>query len=272
MTSNANILFWQLEAPEYDSDYQDKYINGILDHPFTLPSIKCSSCGESWGTSRFLPYRCPRSIENVLLQSQSHPVAVEIFKKIKSNILSEFKTQGLSVSELQPGDALQPSYLDIPSGPVVDFLWASLGSLVVSKRVKDLLEEHCISDIVCCPITLRKIGKCGYDVRIPIPDSGEPEDIIKNIELDYHSEVSPYYEVCLNRQSKLPHGVILKSTCSTCGRNEYDDIKRQISMADDMWDGSKIFHLATTLRVIVTDEIKICIEELKPTNVRFSRI
>jgi hypothetical protein len=266
------MQFWQLKAPEYDSDYQEKYINGNLEHLFTVPPVKCSVCGESWGTSRFLPQRCPPSAEKLLLQFRGHTVSLDEFREIKSKLLGEFKIHGIAVPELYPGDVLQPCHLDVPSRPSVDFLWASLGSLVVSQKIKNLFETYCASDITCCHVTLRKIGKGKYNERIPIPDSGEPEDMIKGIEIAHNREISPYFEVCLSRESKLPVGVVLKSTCSACGRREYEQTNRQISMTDDMWNGAKIFHMATTLRVVVKDEIKICIERLVPTNVCFSKI
>ena len=56
------MQFWRLEAPEYDSDYRQTYINGSLEHPFGLPGVRCDVCQQTWGGSRILPFECPASL------------------------------------------------------------------------------------------------------------------------------------------------------------------------------------------------------------------
>ncbi len=41
--------------------------------------------------------------------------------------------------DLRPGDGFRPCYFDVPARLRADFLWAGVGILVVSERIKSLL-------------------------------------------------------------------------------------------------------------------------------------
>jgi hypothetical protein len=45
----ANMQFWRIFNPDYESDYQHSYINGGLEHPFGMPGIECDVCHQTWG-------------------------------------------------------------------------------------------------------------------------------------------------------------------------------------------------------------------------------
>src|SRR5690348_11090953 len=54
--------FWKLESPRCDSDYQDSFINGQIDHAYSLPRVECKVCGNLMGDGTVLPYKCPVSL------------------------------------------------------------------------------------------------------------------------------------------------------------------------------------------------------------------
>lgn len=265
--------FWKLEQPDYESDYQQVYINGFVEHPFSLPGIECDTCGQTWGGSRILPYECPLNMRNDRNIREAWPVSLEQHKVLQIKILEGLKAQGISISELLPGDAFQPCYLDIPSEPTADFLWASLGSLVVSEKIKRVLMKHCPGDISCCDVVPRKIGKGKPKSPPPAPSTGEPEDIINEVPLKTLDSYSkPYFEICIKKESGWPSGGEPAKICPGCKRPEINESKRILRMVDEMWREDQIFFLAGTLNVIITDNLKKLIENLRPTNVIFSRV
>jgi hypothetical protein len=169
---------------------------------------------------------------------------------------------------LKPGDRFQPCFLDVPSRPRSDFLWSSLGSLVVSERIKNVLVDFCSDDIAVCPVNLRKIGKREAKLPVPIPSTGEPEDIIDEVPiLRDKSEIGPYFEILILKKSEYPPGGFPIKICSGCKRPLEYESTRELRMSPEMWKGGNIFFLATTLYIVITNELKDRLEHLHPTNV-----
>jgi hypothetical protein len=265
--------FWRLDHPDYESDYADTFINGALDHPFFLPGVECPVCKQTWGGSRILPYQCPESLQRRKEIRNSWPIPLAEHKKLQAEVLTTLRSQGVEIDSLKPGDALQPCYLDIPSRPHADFLWCSIGSVIVSHRIKDLFEKRAIAEVAFAKVELRKVGKREAKLPPPIPASGEPEDLINEAPLlSDTSTIDHYYELIVLNESGYPPGGKPKSICSGCGRPDVDVRKRRIVMTPEMWKGDKIFFLATTLHIIVTNELKELLERNNPTNLVFKEI
>jgi hypothetical protein len=265
--------FWRLDQPDYESDYADTFINGSLAHPFSLPGVECSVCKQAWGGSRVLPYQCPESLLRRKELRDSWPIPLAEHKKLQEEVLTALRREGVEIDFLKPGDGLQPCYLDIPSQPRADFLWSSIGSVIVSHRIKDLFEKHAIAEVAFAKVELRKVGKREAKLPPPIPSSGEPEDLINKAPLlTDTSTIGHYYEQIVLNESGYPPGGTPKSICSGCGRPEVDNSKRRIVMTPEMWKGDTIFFLATTLHIIVTNELKELLERNNPTNVVFKEI
>jgi hypothetical protein len=174
------MQFWQITHPDYESDYQSSYINGTLEHPYGMPGIECHICHQTWGGSRILPFECPPLLKKHKHIKEGWPISPEEHGLLQQEVQRELKKTGLNCPPLLPGDSFQPCYLDVPSRPQSDFLWAGLGSIVVSQRIKSLFEFLDIRGVFFCPVTFRKIGKRNARLPAPIPSTGEPEDIIKN--------------------------------------------------------------------------------------------
>jgi hypothetical protein len=265
--------FWRLDHLAYESDYAHTFINGSLAHPFSLPGVKCAVCKQTWGGSRILPYQCPESLRRRKEIRNSWPISLAEHKKLQVEVLIALRGEGFVIDSLKPGDGLQPCYLDVSSRPRADFLWSSIGSLVVSHRIKDFFEKHAIAEVALAKVELRKIGKREATFPPPIPASGEPEDLINEAPmLTDTSTIGPYYELIVLNESGYPPGGEPKSICSGCGRREIDSRRRQIVMTPEMWKGDKIFFLSTTLYVILTNELKELLERNNPTNMIFKEI
>lgn len=264
--------FYRMQKPDYESDYKHSYINGELDHPYSLPGVKCSVCGATWGGSRILASSCPEELRHHKNLLSSWPISNSDHAKLQEKIMAALRMQGEPFIDLRPGDAFQPCYLDIPSRPAADFLWPCLGSLVVSERIRDLFLEVCPTDIAVCPVSLRKVGTRDPNLPPPMPSTREPEDIIREVPfLDDLRSVGEYSEILVLKNSNFPPDDMPTSSCSACKRRQFAG-NRELRMTPEMWNGQAIFFMSTTLHVIVTDHLKRGIEQLCPTNVVFDPV
>jgi hypothetical protein len=265
--------FWRLLQPEYESDYEHTYINGALEHPYGLPGVKCDVCRQTWGGSRVLPFPCPEALRTRPELQDSWPIDGPHHRALRGEIADHLARDGYAVDLLLPGDAFQPAYLDVPSHPEADFLWASLGSVVVSERIRTRVANVSGGDVAFVPVALRAVGRGSPHDPFPIPATGEPEDIDGEIEfLPNTASAQPFWEMIVLSESGLPRGIADVSACAGCGRRLYDGSARILSMFPEMWRGSPIFTLATTLWIIVTDDLHQQILASGATNVTFRAI
>ncbi len=267
------MFFWRITEPNYKSDYHCSFINGLLEHPFSLPGVKCDMCGETWGGMRVLPFNCPDQLRHHKNITNVWPIDRLHHASLQKEVMAALSMCSHPYVGLRPGDQFQPCFLDVPSRPVADFLWASVSSLVVSERIKDVLIKYCSNDIIVCPVVLRKIGKKNSKIRPPMPTTGEPEDIINKVSINKDiSQIGPYFEIIVKKKSKYSPGGEPIRICSGCKRKEIDKSTRKLYMTHEMWKGDKIFFLSTTTHIIIVDELKERILEIRPTNVIFEKI
>jgi hypothetical protein len=267
------MRFWRVKSPEHDSDYKYSYINGSLQHPFGLPGVKCDVCGDTWSGSRILPFECPESFRHHKNITDGWPISRAKHEALQKKVMALLSIHDNPFVGLRPGDDFQPCFLDVPSRPRADFLWSSSGSLVVSERVKNRLVETCSSEIAICPVTLRKIGKREAKLSPPMPSTGEPEDMIDEVPiLKDTSEIGPYFEVLILKESDYPPGGTPTRICPGCKREDIDASTRELRMTPEIWRGHNIFLLATTLYAVVTDKVKERLLRLRPANVVFKEM
>jgi hypothetical protein len=120
---------------------------------------------------------------------------------------------------------------------------------------------------------LGKVGKSKSTKEIPIPSTGEPEDIISEVDLLKSKENVPaYYEICISSESDFPIGGVPIDICSVCGREEINGESRILKMNEKMWKGQNIFFLKTTNYIIITDNLKIALDKYNPSNCKFTDI
>jgi len=264
------MQFWRLRKPDYDSDYKRSYINGQLEHPFGLPGVRCDVCRQTWGGQRILPFELPASLRNKKHLKERWPISLEQHQALQTEVHNEFRRVGIAAPTLRPGDDFQPCYLDIPSRPRADLIWGSLASVVISERVRQLLDSLKISSVSYSPVTLRKIGKRESRLPAPIPSTGEPEDIIHEVQLLSSTDsIGPYFELVIQSESGYAPRAEPLSVCSGCGRATFPDTEARFVMVDSMWKGADIFFLASTLYIVVTDRVRHALQNLRATNVEF---
>jgi hypothetical protein len=206
--------FWRINHPQYKSDRQEEYINGYGEHPYGLPGINCKGCGQVWSNIRVLPVSCPDEFRKNPYITYGSPIADLTHRNLQSDLANAI---GRKDFKFLPGDDFQPIYLDIKSKPRADFLWSTLGSVLVSERVKNELEQCKITGVQFAPVIMRKVG----DKLIKFP-----------FEIKYEND--NYYEMIITSYSKSPPGADIISTCVYCGREEFDRSLRRIEMNEDM--------------------------------------
>lgn len=269
----SKIVFWRLERPDYESDYDDTFINGYSKHDFGLPGIKCRLCGQTWSGTRVLPFILPERLHSIPELASPWPIYAEDHNRLKKVVLEVFREGGMEVADLEPGDEFQPAYLEIPSIPNSDFIWSGIGSVLVSERIREIFHKNDIHGVEFVPVIMRKVGNNPHVLPAPIPSTGEPEDIFDEIEyLENVDKVSKYYEMVVINRCKRPPGTEILSKCSLCKREEYDSSKRVLTMKQNMWNGDEIFILPTSLWIIVTDKIKNLLEDINSSNVKFAKL
>jgi hypothetical protein len=146
-----------------------------------------------------------------------------------------------------------------------------LGSVVISKRIRTLLESLRVEYVSYYPVTLREVGTWGTS-RIPLrPLSGEPDDIIDTVvpPLGRTDSIGPYFELIVQTESGRAPGVEPDSICCGCGRETFPDRADRFVMLESMWKGADIFFLASTLYIVVTERVRSALLELGATNVQF---
>jgi hypothetical protein len=142
--------------------------------------------------------------------------------------------------------------------------------LVVSERIKSLLISVCPKDVSVCPVTLRKIGK--RSAKLEPPESGEPEDMFAELPASRRAPgVGKYFEILIRNESGYPPGGTPERVCAGCRRPTIGQ-HRKFRMTPKMWTGSRIFYMATTLYIIITDDLRCRIEKVHSTNVHFESI
>lgn len=245
--------FYRMIHPNYKSMRQEESINGYADHPYGLPGVECSKCGETWSSTKILSYQMPEKLMNMSELNTPGAVCEDKQNKLQEIILEELDI--FKEERLFPGNEFQPVYLDIPCEPKADFLWSTLGSVLISERILNALNENKISGFANFPVIKRKVGNRVIKYPFEVPEIS-----------------SNYFELIITSNSKRPPGADIISICKGCGREEYDEKSRKIIMKPDMWNGADIFFLNTTLWIIVTEKVKNLIESMKATNIVFEEI
>lgn len=264
------MKFWLIRTPCYKSDYQHSFINGELVHKYSVPIFSCKECNNNYHKSHVLPVALPSKFRRDKIFSEFCVVEKDDYEKIESQIAAELFKDNHN-DKVYPGAYFQPNEMRIPSNPYFEFLWPQLGCPVVSKRIKEIIEEFHLPNVFFFPVKFTKIGDRKPKGRPPMPNSGEPEDIIDSVKPISNPNLNKnYFEMIIQGASKLPPGGEPKEICQGCGRKFYDDEKRKIVFKPEMWEGQEIFFLKTTLYIIISDKIKMAIEKISPENILFN--
>ncbi|NHC42878.1 hypothetical protein G6549_23555 [Bacillus sp. MM2020_1] len=242
-----------MNNPTYQSDRLEESINGYAEHPYRLPGVECTGCGETWATTNIIHYGMPANLVNIPELNKNGTVSNKRHLELQTLILKQIEDYEGGV--LLHGKDFQPVYLDIDNEPKVDFLWSCTGSVLISERIKDLFIKNEIKGVKLSPVIKRKVENKVIKYPFKVSENG-----------------GNYSELIITANSKRPPGAEIISICKNCGRKDFDNNARQLIMLPDMWCGEDIFSLNTTLWIIVTDRVKSLIEGIDASNVQFEKV
>jgi hypothetical protein len=268
------MQFWRLDAPA-DDDYRAVFVNGEARCEHELPAVGCRTCGRLRCSGRVLPVDCPPAWESRPAFSppprRAHRVADAEFAQIRAELEPAIGPFPAALGGLEPGDRFQPVLLRVPSRPTADLLWPGVGDLLASERVRALWEREGFTGIVFSRAEFERVGRRPATATLRTR-GGEPEDVLRRIPAAVHPGGLPrYWYATVAGTSELPPGVDATSVCAECGRAVVPALgsSRRILFESRMWRGEDATLLATTRYVIVTDRVRLALEQLGATNVRF---
>ena len=64
-------------AEVYDQIADDFFVNGSLEHPYGLPGVECTACGETWGKTRVVTVTCPETLRSVHELNERWPISAD---------------------------------------------------------------------------------------------------------------------------------------------------------------------------------------------------
>lgn len=264
--------YWSLDCPD-TSDYASSFVNGCGRQAFGLPGIRCSVCNQTWGGARVLTCVCPPEWRSHPLLSNRRPIDDVKHRALCAQVETALASAGVLAPPLMPGDSFQPLEVEFPSRPRCDFLWPTCGTAVVAPRVKALFEQHAITGVAFCPAEIIRVGKLEPTDPFPMPESGEPEDILHEVEWEPEpSRFGPFYQMVPTSESGPPPGAEITQRCPGCGREEYDSAKRELALTPEMLPGTDVFYLATTLWIIVNQRTRDLVLDHGLSNVGFKEM
>ena len=260
---------WFLLSPSDADDYQQAYVNGEVDYAYRLPAIACRQCSRPVATDNVLPFACPEELRTEKLLTEGR-VPPPIYDALRHRIAARLTAE--QAATLAPGAGFMPGLLDIPSTPNADFLWAELGGPLVSERVRAALTPLCAEDAYFTDTVYRRVGRRSAKAPAPIPDGGEPEEILQAVPPRKSlSGLPTYSRLNVRQQSGWPADARDAPLCQECGRPQHPVRSSRPGMTVSMWQGHRIFYLATTLHIVVTGVVREALEALGATNVGFQR-
>lgn len=265
--------FWRLTAPDQD-DYQEVFVNGETRCDHQLPATGCRTCARLRRSGRVLPFDCPPAWserpEVTPRRGREHRVTNAEFIQLRGELEPAIGPLPSKLGCLEPGDRFQPLMLRVPSRPAADFLWPGVGDVLASERVREAWEREGFTGAVFSRVEIERAGR-RFAKATRRPSGGEPEDALRRVPLADTNGLPRYWHLTITGTSELPPGVDAASTCPECSRAVVPahGSARQIVFEPRMWRGDDAARLATTLFVIVTDRVRLALETLDATNVRF---
>lgn len=202
-----------------------------------LPGINCwgvpNACGQIWG-SVGTRIRMDLPLDHPLRHRSRKPVFPNEFQAIVRDV-----RQALHLPEdmvLKPGTDIGLVRIECVRPEVTDFEWPKVHTLVITERVRRLLEDHGLTGWHTEPVIVTQTTE-----GMPLPKlyefvvdgcAGEPR-------------VDPPVEVL--------------STCPVCGFIQYKrDVPVRLEMDDSQWDGSDFMRFSSVYSglIFVTERVK----------------
>ncbi|RIH90484.1 hypothetical protein Mterra_00370 [Calidithermus terrae] len=245
--------YFRLCPPLYESDLQRSRQNPleVIDE-FSIPGIKCDSCGQIWAGSRKLYLPLAEAVRKSGLAKQLRPGVLQ--DSDWHRLIEDLRAvMGLPEDyQFWPGDALgrpilKLNRIDVPH----DVLFPWTGEVVVSERVLNLLREADLKGFIAIEPS----------VRLP-----------KKLELEGGTIPRLFVLRVVGHGWREGSNLEDMVVCKRCGRRKHPP---KISSRIDVsrWDGSDFFNLdLNPNEVYVTDKAREVLASPGTNNIRLEEL
>lgn len=229
------MKIWRIKEPEYASRREEKYNNGTVEFQYQLPGVICCT---TWAGFDLLALECPVKLRDLRELNDPSPVTPEALESLRSSLREHPGFQSLTMLDLKPGMSLLPPRFKPPKVQENDFLWPALGVLVISQRIASSLGAFCPRDF--------------REVAIPENDD--------------------WFLVDIRKRTLPPIERRSDGVCPKCGRLNKVSEPTDLVIFEDMIPKADIYMLDTTLQIMISDNLKLLLEDIGARNVVFDPI
>lgn len=266
-------LVWQLCEPKYSGgDAESSYINGELEWPCELPDFECAKCrrARSGDDERNIPLWLSEDEADALDNQETFetPEDYDAFMTDFAQRVSgdprnaEFVRLWRERRTIVP----LPVKLLVPTVATAAILHSSGEVLVRADVAEELGKAGAASGARFAPVTHGEVDTKGTR-------ASPPSSKFKPGPHARRGGASPSYTILLvGEVTGVPVGVT-RDRCSGCGRVVDKWKQRRLVLPSASWRQSVDFaYLATTLHVLVSDQVKQVLERDQNPNVCFERV
>ncbi len=240
------MTFFALQEPNTGSDYKHTQVNGEARTTYGMPGVECSVCGRvgplGHGT---LPYRLPPALTADRHLQDRWPVPEVEWHALKDKVEAALRESQPGFEALGRFTGFPPITWKVPSRPTGDFFWAHCDGPIVSRRIADALRSLDATGFALIPVDEVRSGRRSASEDLPIPESGEPEDL-----LDWATEAREggggFFLRSVLTKGNLTSRMERHPACTGCGYAETTRRKGWEAWEDAIWPGEDIFHFPTT--------------------------
>jgi hypothetical protein len=262
------MAFFRLQAPPYESDYEQILVNGSAQARYRLPGVNCSVCGATRGfASPVLPYELPREMADDERLSTAWPISQDDRTSLVHALEESLRRTEPRFERLPLGASFPPIEWRIPSPPGKDFFWAMLQAPIVSARIAAELRAAGYTGFELIPVASVRVGKAGRVIDRESLPNGEPEELLAFATEDPAAE-SDFYLLSVLAEGRLNSRMTRRETCRGCGDAEVRRAQGWEQWEDGVWNGADIFYFPTTLHITATERVVAHLQRLRASNLR----
>lgn len=265
------MRFFEMKKPETDTDYADIWINGSANPKYGFPGVSCSVCENTRGLAGgIMPYPLPDDLPIDTRLADWGAIPDTEHRALRLKIEDHLRRSGHNIERLPGGALFPPITWELPSRPEADVFWASYLGPIVSARAATALRSAEASGIALIPVDHVRCGTRSPSDKVPIPESGEPVDLLE--QATETLEGVPFFFCSVISEGRLTTNMHESPACPGCGHIQIDRSNAWAVWDDKIWPGDDIFHFPTTLRIVVTERIADLLTTLGAKNVAFTSL
>lgn len=194
------------------------------------------------------------------------PIPESDFAELRSSVLEALRRDHPELDQLEIGASFPPIEWEVPTRPEGKVFWAALEGPILAADLADALKSLGATGAHLIPVDGIRSGERSPEEEPPIPDSGEPEDLL-DLATKSHDDSQNFSFLSVVAEGRLNASLREHLACPGCGFVQVDRERGWRIWQDDMSPGCDFFHYPTTLWIIVTNRVADLLRELAVKNV-----